>query len=132
MVDVSVRGAGIFGLSVAWACVQRGARVQVVDPTGPAAGASGGIVGALAPHVPENWNAKKAFQLDSLLRAETFWAEVAEAGGVAPGYVRSGRLQPVADDAGLAGGGPRAPARRDRSRPLAKPRSVGSNPRHWA
>ncbi len=102
MVDVTVRGAGIFGLSVAWACVQRGARVQVVDPAGPAAGASGGIVGALAPHVPENWNTKKAFQLDSLLSAEAFWAEVASVGGVAPGYIRSGRVQPVADDAALA------------------------------
>ena len=48
MVDVTVRGAGIFGLSVAWACVLRGASVRVVDPAGPAAGASGGIVGALA------------------------------------------------------------------------------------
>ena len=102
MVDVTVRGAGIFGLSVAWACVLRGASVRVVDPAGPAAGASGGIVGALAPHVPENWNAKKAFQLDSLLSAEAFWGEVAATGGVAPGYIRSGRLQPVADDAALA------------------------------
>ena len=94
-VDVTVRGAGIFGLSVAWACVQRGARVQVVDPNGPAAGSSGGIVGALAPHVPENWNPKKAFQLESLLMAEGFWAGVAEAGGRDPGYARTGRIQPV-------------------------------------
>ncbi|MEX3316409.1 NAD(P)/FAD-dependent oxidoreductase [Sulfitobacter sp. PS-8MA] len=102
MVEVTVRGAGIFGLSVAWALVQRGAKVQLVDPAGPAAGASGGIVGALAPHVPENWNPKKAFQRDSLLCAEDFWTEVAETGGAAPGYIRSGRLQPVADDAALA------------------------------
>jgi glycine oxidase len=102
MVDVTVRGAGIFGLSVAWACALRGASVRVVDPAGPAAGASGGIVGALAPHVPENWNAKKAFQLESLLSAEGFWAEVEAVGGHAPGYIRSGRLQPVADDAALA------------------------------
>lgn len=102
MVDVTVRGAGIFGLSVAWACVRRGASVRVVDPAGPAAGASGGIVGALAPHVPENWNAKKAFQLESLLSAEAFWAEIAATGGVAPGYIRSGRLQPIADEAALA------------------------------
>ncbi|KUF12734.1 NAD(P)/FAD-dependent oxidoreductase [Pseudoponticoccus marisrubri] len=100
-VDVTVRGAGIFGLSIAWACARRGARVQVVDPAGPGAGSSGGIVGALAPHVPENWNEKKAFQLDSLLRAEGFWAEVAEAGGGAPGYARSGRLQPLADAAAV-------------------------------
>ena len=48
MDDVTVRGAGVFGLSVAWACARRGAKVRVIDPFGPAAGASGGIVGALA------------------------------------------------------------------------------------
>lgn len=97
MADITIRGAGIFGLSIAWACAQRGARVQVVDPHGAGAGSSGGIVGALAPHVPENWNAKKAFQLDSLLMAEPFWTAVAQAGGVNPGYARTGRLQPIAD-----------------------------------
>ncbi|WP_370399881.1 NAD(P)/FAD-dependent oxidoreductase [Sulfitobacter sp. JB4-11] len=102
MVEITVRGAGIFGLSVAWACVRRGARVQVVDPHGPAAGSSGGLVGALAPHVPENWNAKKAFQLESLLMAARFWEEVEGAGGGLSGYKRSGRLQPIADEAGLS------------------------------
>ncbi|WP_412509844.1 FAD-dependent oxidoreductase, partial [Roseovarius sp. SYSU LYC5161] len=62
MADITVMGAGIFGLSCAWCCLKRGARVRVIDPGGPGAGASGGIVGALAPHVPENWNDKKAFQ----------------------------------------------------------------------
>ncbi|SDY20790.1 NAD(P)/FAD-dependent oxidoreductase [Citreimonas salinaria] len=100
-VDVTVRGAGIFGLSIAWACAQRGARLRVVDPHGPGAGASGGIVGALAPHAPENWNEKKAFQLESLLMAGAFWQGVEAAGGVSPGYARTGRLQPVADDAAL-------------------------------
>ena len=100
--DVTIKGAGIFGLSIAWACVKRGARVQVIDPYGPGAGASGGIVGALAPHVPENWNAKKQFQLESLLAAEAFWADVQAVGGRAPGYVRSGRVQPILDEAGLA------------------------------
>ncbi|MFW2588855.1 NAD(P)/FAD-dependent oxidoreductase [Sagittula sp. SSi028] len=100
-VDVTIRGAGIFGLSIAWALTQRGARVQVVDPHGAGAGSSGGIVGALAPHVPENWNEKKAFQLDSLLMAETFWREVEQAGGQSAGYGRTGRLQPVMDDNGL-------------------------------
>jgi glycine oxidase len=101
MVDVTIRGAGIFGLSIAWECIQRGARVRVVDPHGPGAGASGGVVGALAPHVPENWNDKKAFQLDSLLAAGAFWAGVAEAGGLSPGYARTGRLQPISDDRAL-------------------------------
>jgi len=97
MTDITIRGAGIFGLSVAWVCCQRGARVQIVDPHGAAAGSSGGIVGALAPHVPENWNPKKAFQLESLLMAESFWAEIANAGGKNPRYARTGRLQPIAD-----------------------------------
>ena len=102
MVDVTVRGAGIFGLSVAWVCARRGARVQVIDPHGPGAGASGGIVGALAPHVPENWNPKKQFQLDSLLMAQAFWAEVEAVGGGDAGYARLGRVQPIADDQQLA------------------------------
>lgn len=101
MTDITIRGAGIFGLSIAWACVQRGAAVQIIDPQGAGAGSSGGIVGALAPHVPENWNPKKAFQLDSLLMAEAFWHEVAAVGGKKSGYARTGRLQPIADAAAL-------------------------------
>lgn len=101
MADVTIFGAGIFGLSVAWACVTRGAKVQVIDPGGVAAGASGGIVGALAPHTPENWNDKKAFQFDSLMMAEPLWAEVQKVGGQDPGYARSGRLQPIADERAL-------------------------------
>ncbi len=100
--EVTVLGAGVFGLSVAWACVQRGAKVRVIDPGGPGAGSSGGIVGALAPHVPENWNDKKAFQLDSLLMAESFWREVEDVSGLSSGYGRLGRVQPVLDDRGLA------------------------------
>lgn len=102
MVEITIRGAGIFGLSIAWAAVRRGARVRLVDPNGAGSGSSGGIVGALAPHVPENWNAKKAFQLESLLMAEAWWREVADAGGVDPGYARTGRLQPIEDAAALA------------------------------
>ncbi|MEL0437356.1 NAD(P)/FAD-dependent oxidoreductase [Phycobacter sp. K97] len=97
MADITVRGAGIFGLSIAWTCARRGAKVQVIDPFGPGAGSSGGLVGALAPHVPENWNPKKQFQFESLLMAEGFWAGVEQAGGVAPGYGRTGRLQPIND-----------------------------------
>jgi glycine/D-amino acid oxidase-like deaminating enzyme len=55
----------------------------------------------LAPHVPENWNDKKAFQLDSLLMAQDFWVEVQAAGGGDPGYARLGRVQPVLEEAAL-------------------------------
>lgn len=102
MADVTILGAGIFGLSIAWSCLKKGARVQVIDPAGPGAGASGGVVGALAPHTPDNWNDKKTFQLDGLLMAEGFWAEVAEASGLSPGYARLGRLQAIEDERVLA------------------------------
>ena len=101
-VDVTVMGAGVFGLSVAYACARRGARVRVIDPHGVAAGSSGGIVGALAPHAPENWNPKKAFQFESLIMAEEFWAGVTDLTDHDVGYARTGRLQPLADDHAVA------------------------------
>ena len=97
-VDVTVRGGGIFGLSIAWACLTRGAKVRVIETAGWGAGSSGGLVGALSPHVPEAWNAKKAFQLDSLLMAADWWAGVEAASGLRSGYARLGRLQPLLDD----------------------------------
>lgn len=96
--DVTVRGGGIFGLSIAWACHKCGARVRVIETQGWGAGSSGGLVGALSPHVPEAWNAKKAFQLESLLMAADWWAAVEAAAGLSSGYARLGRLQPLPDD----------------------------------
>jgi glycine/D-amino acid oxidase-like deaminating enzyme len=100
--DLTVRGAGIFGLSIAWAAARRGARVRVVETVRIGAGSSGGLVGALAPHVPEQWNEKKAFQLDSLLMAEAWWTAVDAVSGLSAGYARTGRLQPLADDRAVA------------------------------
>ena len=101
MADITIYGAGIFGLSIAWSCASRGARVQVIDPYGVGAGSSGGVVGALAPHTPENWNDKKQFQFESLIMAEAYWHDVELAGGKSTGYARSGRLQPINDERGL-------------------------------
>jgi glycine oxidase len=58
--------------------------------------------------VPENWNEKKEFQLDSLLMAEAFWAEVRDAASLDPGHARLGRLQPLADAGAVAQAGSRA------------------------
>ncbi|MDO5369013.1 FAD-binding oxidoreductase [Paracoccus sp. (in: a-proteobacteria)] len=92
---VTVIGAGIFGLSCAWECLKRGAAVRVIEAAHIGAGSSGGTVGALAPHAPENWNAKKQMQLDALVAAERWWAEIAQVGGTDPGYARTGRIQPA-------------------------------------
>ena len=112
--DVTVMGGGIFGLACAHACARRGARVRLIEARAIGAGASGGVVGALAPHVPENWNPKKAFQLDSLLMAEAYWADVAEVSGIDPGYARTGRLQPLADARGGGRWRRRGPCKRGR------------------
>lgn len=100
-VDLTVRGAGIFGLATAWAAAKRGACVRVIEVDRVGAGSSGGIVGALSPHVPESWNDKKAFQLDSLLMAADWWGGVEAASGLQSGYGRVGRLQPLADQAAV-------------------------------
>jgi glycine oxidase len=97
--DITVIGAGVFGLSLAYVCARRGARVLVLDAAHIGAGSSGGVVGALAPHVPEKWNSKKAFQFESLRMAEGFWAQVAEVSGENPGYARLGRVHALAADA---------------------------------
>ena len=45
-VDVTVRGGGIFGLSIAFACLKRGAKVRVIETVALGVGSSGGLVGA--------------------------------------------------------------------------------------
>ena len=101
MVDLIVRGAGVLGLTVAWEAAKRGLKVCISDPNGIASMASGGIVGALAPHVPENWNSKKQFQFQSLISAEKFWNNVDTESGFNSGYARLGRLQPIDDEKAL-------------------------------
>lgn len=95
--DVTVMGGGILGLATAWACARRGARLRVIERAEIGAGASGGVLGALAPHVPEGWNPKKAFQFESLIMAADFWAEVERLSGLGTGFARLGRLMPLAD-----------------------------------
>ena len=112
MVDVTVRGAGIFGLSIAWKALQRGARVRVIDRNGPGSGASGGIVGALQPHVPDPWNSLKQYQLESLIEARDFWDGVDATSGVSSGFSRVGRLQPLTSERDIALARERADAAR--------------------
>ncbi|SET40927.1 NAD(P)/FAD-dependent oxidoreductase [Oceanicella actignis] len=97
--DVLVIGAGAFGLWTALACLERGMSVTVIDERAPGAGASGGPVGALAPHAPERWSAKADFQLRALVSLPERIAALEARTGLATGYRRIGRAVPLADAA---------------------------------
>jgi glycine oxidase len=58
-------------------------------------GASGGLLGALMPHMPDKWNAKKQFQFEALVSLEDAIAEIEGATGLSAGYRRSGRIIPL-------------------------------------
>lgn len=120
MVDVTIRGAGIFGLTTAWEALERGLTVRVIDPAGVGAGASGGVVGALQPHTPDPWNPKKQFQLDSLLMAERLWPEVDAVSGLSSGYARVGRLIPLMKERDVELARARISAARENWQGLAK------------
>jgi glycine oxidase len=93
--DVIVIGGGIWGLACAYACAKRGQSVAVYEAGTIGQGASGGVVGAMAPHAPESWNAMKQFQFDALTAAQGFWAEVDALSGLSSGYGRIGRVMPI-------------------------------------
>ncbi|SEK91558.1 NAD(P)/FAD-dependent oxidoreductase [Pacificibacter marinus] len=96
--DITIYGAGAFGLSAAFEAQTRGAKVRVIDPNGVGFGSSGGIVGALAPHTPERWEPKKEFQLASLLMSREHWPRIEDISGVSTGYGNTGRLQAIPND----------------------------------
>lgn len=81
-----------------WAAVhaeRRGIKTLLVDAGYLGSGASGGLLGALMPHMPDRWSEKKQFQFDALVSLESEIAALEEATGLSAGYRRSGRLIPL-------------------------------------
>lgn len=95
-VDLIVAGGGVMGLWTALFAAREGRTVSLVDRRAIGAGASGGVLGALMPHVPDRWNAKKAFQFSALVSLEADIAALEAETGLSAGYRRSGRLIPLA------------------------------------
>jgi glycine oxidase len=95
-VDLLVVGGGVMGLWTALFAAQKGLSVHLVDRRHIGAGASGGVLGALMPHLPDRWNAKKAFQFAALVSLEGEIAALAAETGLSAGYRRCGRLIPIA------------------------------------
>jgi glycine oxidase len=113
--DIAVIGGGIVGLWTAYEALRQGLSVTLLEKRRIGAGASGGVLGALMPHQPTGWNAKKQFQLDGLLSLEEKIAELEALTGIATGYRRCGRLMPI-----------RTPEKRRQSRQWADASEV-----HW-
>lgn len=93
--DLVVVGGGVFGLWAARRALQRGERVLVLEKRRIGAGASGGFLGALMPHMPDTWNAKKQLQYDGLVSLPDAIATLEDDTGHNCGYRRCGRLMPL-------------------------------------
>lgn len=93
--DVLVIGAGVMGLWAALMAARQGLSVVLVERDRIGAGASGGLLGALMPHLPDRWNAKKQFQLQSLVSLQSEIAALEAETGRSAGYRRTGRLIPL-------------------------------------
>ncbi len=95
MTDLLIVGGGIMGLWAAVMAQRAGIETTLVERAAIGAGASGGILGALMPHMPDNWNEKKQFQFDALVSLEAEIAMLEAETGLSAGYRRSGRIIPL-------------------------------------
>jgi glycine oxidase len=93
--DVLIAGGGIMGLWAAIEADRAGLSALLVDAGPIAGGASGGLLGALMPHMPDRWNDKKQLQFDALLSLEHEIAALEAETGLSAGYRRAGRLIPL-------------------------------------
>ncbi|MFA1671323.1 NAD(P)/FAD-dependent oxidoreductase [Rhizobium mongolense] len=94
-VSLLIAGGGIMGLWAAVHAERLGIDTLLVDAGELGQGASGGLLGALMPHLPDKWNAKKQFQFDALVSLEAEIAAIEAATGLSTGYRRSGRIIPL-------------------------------------
>ncbi|MBP2233775.1 glycine/D-amino acid oxidase-like deaminating enzyme [Sinorhizobium kostiense] len=95
MSEVLIVGGGIMGLWAAVMAGRAGIETRLLERKNTGAGASGGLLGALMPHMPDRWNAKKQFQFDALISLESEIARLEAETGQSVGYRRSGRLMPL-------------------------------------
>ena len=93
--DLVILGGGIMGLWTAVKAERLGIRTVLVDSGRLGHGTSGGLLGALMPHMPDKWNDKKQFQFDALLSLEDEVAQIEAETGLSCGYRRTGRLIPL-------------------------------------
>ncbi|MBT9369529.1 FAD-binding oxidoreductase [Rhizobium sp. CSW-27] len=88
-------GGGIMGLWAAVKAERQGIRTLLLDAVRPASGASGGLLGALMPHMPDRFGEKKKFQFDALITLEDEVRRLEAETGLSCGYRRCGRIIPL-------------------------------------
>lgn len=93
--DLVILGGGVMGLWAAVKAERLGIRTVLVDSGKLGRGTSGGLLGALMPHMPDKWNDKKQFQFDALLSLEDEVSQIEAQTGLSCGYRRTGRLIPL-------------------------------------
>lgn len=96
--DCLIVGGGVFGLTIARACLGQGLKVLLVDEGLVGQGASYGLLGALLPHMSERWNEKKQFQFNVLKDFSEVGKELEDETGMSVGYARCGRVVPLGTD----------------------------------
>lgn len=94
-VDLLIIGGGIMGLWAAIFARRAGLTVHLLDNRLIGSGASGGLLGALMPHMPDKWSDKKQFQFDALVSLEAEIGRLEAQAGLSAGYRRTGRLIPL-------------------------------------
>ncbi|MET0558737.1 MAG: FAD-dependent oxidoreductase [Solirubrobacterales bacterium] len=97
--DAIFVGGGVIGLSCAWRAAQRGARVAVIDPAEPPAGATNVAAGMLAPVGELTFGEPELLKmtLASAALYPQFVAELEAASGEKTGYSRQGALHVALD-----------------------------------
>jgi glycine oxidase len=68
--ELLIVGGGIMGLWAAVHAERLGIDTVLVEAGRLGEGASGGLLGALMPHMPDRWSDKKQFQFDALVALE--------------------------------------------------------------
>jgi glycine oxidase len=98
-VNVVIVGAGVIGVAIADALVERGAGVTVLDMRGPGRGASFASAGILAPHVESHHEARFLdLATRSLDMFDGFVASASERSGRRVEYARTGTLEVALDE----------------------------------
>jgi len=93
--DLAIIGGGVVGLWCAYFGAKAGLKIALFEANTIASGPSGGLLGALMPHMPTQWYEKKQFQFEALIDLETLSAQLDAESGLDCGYARVGRVLPL-------------------------------------